>query len=76
MDCFASLAMTAGYSFAISPRVSREFWPARSALSNLRRSKIFLPAALDSKQFERDLICPAGNVAGSCHIGRNVSALF
>src|SRR5664280_1064744 len=32
MDCFAALAMTAGYSFAISPHVSREVWSARSAL--------------------------------------------
>jgi hypothetical protein len=32
MDCFAALAMTAGYAFAISPHVSREVWPVRSAL--------------------------------------------
>jgi len=36
MDCFASLAMTGSYKFAISPRVSREAWPARSALSYQR----------------------------------------
>src|SRR5664280_308707 len=36
MDCFAALAMTAGYSFAISPHVSREVWSARSALMSQR----------------------------------------
>jgi hypothetical protein len=33
MDCFAALAMTMGHTFAISPLVSREVWPVRSALS-------------------------------------------
>ncbi len=36
LDCFAALAMTAGHTSAISPRVSREVWPVRSALSNQR----------------------------------------
>jgi hypothetical protein len=36
MDCFAALAMTAGYTFAISPHVLREVWSARFALIQQR----------------------------------------
>jgi hypothetical protein len=36
MDCFASLAMTSRYDSAISPHVSREVLPLRSALLNQR----------------------------------------
>ena len=32
MDCFAALAMTARHAFAFPPPVSREVWPAGSAL--------------------------------------------
>ena len=49
MDCFAALAMTARHTFAISPRDSREFWPARSALSKRGRRECRAPDAPASR---------------------------
>ncbi len=49
MDCFASLAMTSKHDFAISPRVSREVWPARSALLIRGRRECRAPDAPDSR---------------------------
>jgi hypothetical protein len=43
MDCFAALAMTTKHTFAISPRVSREVLPVRSAL--LRQRAQGMPGA-------------------------------
>src|ERR1700739_4272764 len=57
MDCFVAslLAMTAGYSFAISPHVLREVWPARSALSNQRAQ------GMPDARCTRSLVCAMGS---------------
>src|ERR1700675_707560 len=50
MDCFASLAMTTKkHTFAISPHVSREVWPARFALFIRGRRECRAPDAPDSR---------------------------
>jgi hypothetical protein len=45
MDCFASLAMTEKRTFAISPRVSREFYQENLALEDRGRRECRMRAA-------------------------------
>ena len=51
MDCFVAslLAMTSGHNSALSPHVSREVWPARSALFVRGRRECRAPDAPDSR---------------------------